>query len=248
MAGLDPSLLALAGLVFLGYTVQTVTGFGAVVITLTFAAHFLPIPLVLPLIVPLSIAQCAYLAIRHHGAIDRRLLLVHILPIMGAGTGVGIFIAPHLEGDWLRIGFAVLVLLLSARELVALTRAGRAPRQALGRVPFVALLAGAGVVHGIYATGGPMLVYAVNRAGLTKAAFRSTLVVVWIALNTVLTVSFVRAGAYDAGSVQTIGLLVPAVVIGLVAGELIHHRVEERRFRIVTFALLCAAALSLLAR
>jgi uncharacterized membrane protein YfcA len=245
---IDLSLLALAVILFVAYTAQTISGFGVVVIALTFSAHFMPIPLVLALVIPLSIAQCSYIAIRHHGAIDWRLLVGRILPLMGAGVAVGIVLAPRLEGGWLRTLFAVLVLVLSVRELYLLLGKPKAITRPLGPIPLVGMLLGAGVIHGIYATGGPMLVYAVNRVGLSKAAFRSTLTMVWIVLNTILLGSYIRDGAYNGATLEALLWLAPSVPLGLIVGELLHHRVDQRRFNIVTFALLSAAAVSLLVR
>lgn len=246
---MDLALLGLGAVMFLGYTAQTVSGFGAAVITLTFSAHFLPIPYVLALLVPTSLVQCGYLAVRHRGTIDRRLLLTRILPIMGAGTVVGIVLATRLDGVWLRTLFAIMVLILAVRELAILAR-GRDQQRArpLDSLSFAGLLAGAGVIHGIYATGGPMLVYAVNRAGLSKAAFRSTLIVVWLVLNSLLTIGFARAGAYDADALVAMLFIAPAVPLGLLVGEHIHRRVDEHVFKIVTFCFLTGAAVSLLLR
>ena len=142
----------------------------------------------------------------------------------------------------------ILVLVLSARELWLLLGRPKAITRPLGPIPLVSMLLGAGVIHGIYATGGPMLVYAVNRVGLSKSAFRSTLTMVWIALNTVLLASYVRDGVYTTEILEALLWLAPSVPLGLIAGEYLHHRVDQRRFNIVTFALLSAAAVSLLVR
>jgi hypothetical protein len=42
---------------------------------------------------------------------------------------------------------------------------------------------GAGLVHGMYTTGGPLLVYALGREGLSKHVFRSTVTAVWLVFN-----------------------------------------------------------------
>jgi uncharacterized membrane protein YfcA len=139
-------------------------------------------------------------------------------------------------------------LALSARDVRHLRSANAAPEKPISRPASVAALLGAGVIHGIYASGGPMLVYAIGREGLTKTAFRSTLSMVWIVLNVFLVARFLLAGDYDREAALDILLLVPTVPLGILLGEWVHHRIDERRFRMAVLALLVAAAISLIVR
>ena len=139
-------------------------------------------------------------------------------------------------------------LALSARDLHHLRSANAAPEKPISRPASVAALLGAGLIHGIYASGGPMLVYAIGREGLTKKVFRSTLSMVWIVLNVILVARFLLAGDYDREAGLDILLLVPTVPLGILLGEWVHHRIDERRFRMAVLALLVAAASSLIVR
>lgn len=246
---MDTALLLFFAIIVLSYTVQTVTGFGSMVVCVTFGAQFMTIPEILTLALPLSMLQTGYIAIRHRDGIDWRLLGRDILPIMGVGV-IGIrFVLTGQPGAWLRTAFGALVLVLAVRELVTLLRHTGAPAaQPLPRPAHLGAILGAGVIHGIYATGGPLLVYAVGRLGLDKHRFRSTLSVVWLTLNAVLIVTFVWDGRYDVSSAVDIAWLLPAIPIGIVAGELLHRRVDERRFKLSVFSLLSVAALTLLFR
>jgi uncharacterized membrane protein YfcA len=141
-----------------------------------------------------------------------------------------------------------MVLALSARDLQQLRATDAGPEKPISRPASVAAMLGAGVVHGIYAAGGPLLVYAVGREGLGKKEFRSTLSMVWILLNIILITRFLRAGDYDPTVALDIALLVPTVPLGILMGEWVHHKVDERRFRIAVLILLAAAAISLIVR
>jgi uncharacterized membrane protein YfcA len=93
-----------------------------------------------------------------------------------------------------------------------------------------------------------MLVYAIGREGLSKKAFRSTLSMVWIVLNLVLITRFVLAGDYDREVALDVLLLVPTVPLGILLGEWVHHKVDERSFKMAVLVLLVAAAISLIVR
>ncbi|HJL18413.1 MAG TPA: sulfite exporter TauE/SafE family protein [Sandaracinaceae bacterium LLY-WYZ-13_1] len=256
---LEPTLLGFAGIVFAAYAVQTVTGFGSMLLCVTFGAHLMAIPELVTLAVPVSLLQTGYIVVRHRDGIRWGLLLKRVLPLMGVGLAAGFFAVRHLGLDeqgagarWLKIAFGVMVLVLAARELWLMFRARGDDAASLARpIPpaaSVGAMLGAGVIHGIYATGGPLLVYAIGREGLPKRAFRSTLSAVWLVLNAVLAGGFLVEGRYDADTGLDLLVLLPAVPLGIVLGELLHHRVEERRFKIAVFVLLVAAAVSLLLR
>lgn len=244
---IELEIVAFAFVVFVAYTVQTVTGFGSMLVCITLGAHLFDIRELMTLAVPTSILQTAYIAIRHRGTIDRRLLLRRILPLMSLGLAVGYYAFRDAQGSWLRIAFAVMVLVLAARELFVLYRSEAEARPNPPAASFAAIF-GAGVIHGIYATGGPLLVYAVGREGLDKHAFRSTLSAVWLVLSIVLVAFFLVEGRYDASTSRDLLVLLPAVPLGIALGEWLHRRVDERRFKITVYVLLILAAVSLLAR
>lgn len=241
------TLALIALIAFCGYCVQTVTGFGAMVISVPLGALLLPIDELLLLLLPLSIFQCSYIAVRYRGAIDTTLLLRWIIPVMGLGTAIGALLAPQLSGQTLRRALAVLILLLALMELYVLTRRTtiRCPRS---KATIVIGLLGAGLMHGVYATGGPLLVYSIESRVKDKSVFRATLTVVWLLLNTALVTYFAVDGRYQADHPQRIALLVPGVVIAIIVGQRLHERLDGKRFRIATYSLLAMAAIVLLLR
>jgi len=231
--------------------VQTVSGFGSMLICVTLGALLLPIRDVVTLAVPVSLLQTGYIAVRHSGGIRWRLLLTRVLPLMGVGMAVGMPLAATLGGDWLRYAFGAMGLVLASRELWLLWRARTRPSEVARPIPptaSVGAMLGAGVIHGIYATGGPLLVYALGRSGLDKHQFRSTLALVWLVLNVVLAIGFLAEGRYGASASVDLLVLLPAVPLGIVAGELVRHRGDGHRFKTLVFALLVVAALTLLTR
>ncbi len=243
---MEPAFALLIAIVFAAQAVSAISGFGATVIVLTLGAHLYDIPSLLVMVLPLSLLQSVWIVARHPRAVRWRLLAVEVLPLMAIGLAAGFLLGGWLRGDLLRTLFAALVLALSLRELWVAWRE-RGPRAPLPAPVSAGFLTAAGVIHGIWATGGPPLVYALGRRGLDKAAFRATLCAVWIALDGAYNLRLAAAGSFDAASLRATALLLPAALIGLLAGDRLHARVDERRFRLLSFALLAVAAASLLA-
>jgi len=89
------------------------------------------------------------------------------------------------------------------------------------------------------------LIYAVSRLNLSKAVFRSTLAAVWLILSVILTASYMVAGQFTVDSMQFILMVLPMILIGILLGEWLHHRIDEDRFKIFVFAVLFFAGLSI---
>jgi len=245
---IELAFVLFALVVVAAYAVQTAIGFGSTLICVTFGAHLIGLQQVIHLVVPISFLQTGYIVIRHHDGIDWRLLLRRVLPLMGAGMGFAFLLLTRVGGPWLGLAFGLMVLALSARDLHRLRAASLVVDKPIPPLASVAALFGAGVVHGIYASGGPLLVYALGREGLTKKVFRSTLSMVWIVLNVILVTRFALSGDYDRPVIVDVMLLVPAVPLGVLVGEWVHHKVDERSFKVAVLVLLIAAAISLIVR
>lgn len=244
---LAPSALAaLAAVVLAAFTVETALGFGATVVTVALGSFVAPIEVILPAFVPVNIALSLVLAVRNRRDIDRRILFRRIAPLMGLGLPAGMFLFHSLGSRRLRLAFGVFVALLSSIELarVARRREGEESARGPGPVASTFLLFLAGVIHGVFVTGGPLVVYVTGRELSGKARFRATLSGLWLVLNIALVTSYVLSGRIDGGSLFTSLALIPPLLAGMALGERAHHRVPEESFRACVFVLLfCAGAL-----
>ena len=242
-----PTLL-LALIVCAAFTVESALGFGATVITVSLGARVLPVRDLLAAFVPLNVALSLWLAARHRRAIDWRLLGRRVLPLMLLGMPLGMLLVRHLAEHATRRVLGALVVALAVAQLARLRRPeAEAPAAAPGPAA-AALLAAAGVVHGMFGSGGPLAVYVIGRALPDKSRFRATLSALWLALNAVLVGGYAVDGAITAASLRTTAAMLPALGLGIAAGEWLHGRVPERAFRVGVYAVLLVVGAALLAR
>ena len=244
MVGMENNLIWLALIVLISYTAQAMSGFGSTILALTLGIHFYPIDVLLPVLVPLDMIVNLYIVARHYRHISRPHLFRSILPAMGIGLAAGIVAFQFIEGDWLKKLFGVLVIFLSTRELFRLWR-NRQEKVVLSNLKATGFVIAAGIVHGIYASGGPLLIYAVSKLNLSKSVFRSTLGAVWLIFSVILTASYWIAGKFTAQTFEFILILLSMILIGILLGEWLHHRIDEYRFKIFVFAVLFFAGLSI---
>lgn len=237
-------------IVLVGFSTEASFGFGATVITVTLASQLLPIDFILPSVVPINLLLSAYMVARYHHAVDRRLLFRGILPAMSGGVAVGLVLMSKSSDTSLKLAFAIFVVALSVLELRRLLAPGAAAGAAAATRPVAgplraAMLFGAGVIHGLFGSGGPLVVYVAGREIDDKRAFRSTLGALWITMGSVLLAGYAASGLLTASTARTSALLAPTVVLAVLIGERVHHAIEERPFRIGVFLLLIVAGTAL---
>lgn len=201
------------------FSIEAALGFGSTVFSVAIGASFIPIAQLVPALVPVNLALSTILAIRNRQHIAWRFLLVEIIPPVAVGAAVGLSL-PSLRVRWV---LAIVVMVLA---LVQLIRPHRLPRAAR----IVALAAG-GVAHGLFGTGGPLVVYAAG-SHLSRAQLRATLAILWLGLNVALFASFHYTWDIARNSLW----IAAALPVGIAIGDRLHHRLPAKAVWLVLLA------------
>lgn len=112
--------------------------------------------------------------------------------------------------------------------------------------PLVGMLSG--LLSGALGTGGPPLVLYFKLSGADKAAFRGNLMAVFLLLTLVRWPSYALAGLITGPRLAAAALLLPAVLLGAVAGHRLQLDLPEARFRRLISVALVALGVVLLVR
>jgi uncharacterized membrane protein YfcA len=131
----------------------------------------------------------------------------------------------------LRRALGLFVILFGARML-SLLRAGRSQSRARWH-PRTGYLAGAlgGVLGGAFGTGGPpMVVYLENQID-DRLRLRASVLATVLVFDIVRVGSYAATGVFDRASLVLSLAMLPAALLGGVAGAHLHLRVNERTFR-----------------
>lgn len=236
---MDRALFAFGLVVLLAFTVEAALGFGATVVALSVGALLLPLESLLSVLVPLNLVVSTWIVAREWRLVDGRRLFLRVLPLMGLGLPLGMLALSTLAPTVAKAVFGAFVIALSLGELVR-ARGGVLARPP-GAVASALLLALGGVVHGAFATGGPLVVYVLGRTLDDKGRFRATLSALWLLLNAVLVVAFALRGALSTETLLSSAKLLGFLAAGLVVGEALHRRVPAELFRRLVFGLLLVA-------
>ena len=227
--------VAVGGFIFIACTLEAITGFGSTVIAISLGALLVPIDSLLPVLVPLGLVLSGIMAWRYRHWIDRSLLLRTVLPTMFLGTLLGYGLIPFLNGALMRQLFGLVIIWFAGSELWRGRQNATSPAKPIWAVRILILLAG--VSHGLFASGGPLLVYSMAGLPLDKLRFRATLATVWLVLNSILSCIYLMDGQL-LPALPKVGAYLPLLLAGFWVGERLHHRVDELQFRNAIFLLL----------
>jgi uncharacterized protein len=235
----DP-LYILVVIVAFAFAVETALGFGAIVITLSLGAAFMPIDQILPRVVPVNCGLAIAISIKHVRHADIGHMAKRVLPVVLLGMPLGLLALEHLNRRLLTFAFGAFVVALSIIEL-------REKRTAPGERPVLSMpkrifgLLSSGLMQGAFATGGPMLVYVVSRELPEKSRFRASLALAWVILTAALVVSYTVTGRITPKTIDHSVWLLASLVVGLFVGEHLHARIPEAKFRKVIYVMLTAS-------
>ena len=227
--------MALFAIALIAFTVEGTLGFGSTVIAVSLGAQLVPLDALLPAFVPLNIVLSLSLLRRPIAWRE----LARMAPPLSCGIAAGIALSRVIAAPVLLAAFGCFVAALALWQLVR-----RAPRgvghgdtetRRRGLVWLRPLLVLGGVVHGLFGTGGPLIIVDMRGRIPDKTQFRSSLAIVWVVLNTALLASF-----HQPPSVLTLWMGA-AIVPGILLGNWLHNRLDAQRFeRAISLLLLVA--------
>jgi uncharacterized membrane protein YfcA len=232
---LDATAAALAAIAFLGALVFGVTGFGAALVTIPLATHFVPLKFALALFVLADLAAALSVGLENpRNAL--RAEWTRLVPMIVVGTALGVTLLVNLPRAAGMLLLGVFVVSFATLNLVRRADA----RVVSPRWAWVAGFAG-GITSTVFGAGGPPYAIYLSQRGLTKEQFRATLGFATMTSISLRLIAFAITGLLlDAD----IWLKAVAVVPACLAGIWVARRVFRRLSR---EALMRAVALLLLA-
>ena len=229
------TLIAVALVILVGYTIFGATGFGASPITIPVLAHVLPLPFVLSLAAVLDLSSGLALGFHTRRQADTRELLMLVpFTLVGLALGVTLLVRLPRAATLLALGLFVcgyaLYVMLGRRTERRLSRRWTAPAGALG-----------GIIGALFGMGGPPYVVYITGRIPDPAVQRATISQMVILNVGLRVVAFGVAGLLHSQTLWlAVMLLLPVAWAGVWVGNRVHGRVPP-----ATMARMIGAALFL---
>ncbi|WP_461215916.1 sulfite exporter TauE/SafE family protein [Lacticaseibacillus sp. GG6-2] len=239
-------MIVLFGLIIFGSNViQGITGFAGTLIAMPFLILLVDLDTAKQVLNFLGIIGSVLIIAKDFKYIQWRKLLT-ILIWMSVGLIVGMVTYNLAPRRILLIIFPLFVLYVGVRGLITLWRPQKETGEKHTPIKDAIILLAAGIIHGLFVAGGPLLVVYATEKLKEKHQFRATLSASWIFLNTVMLIQALVSGAITATVRYDMVLSLVPLLLGIVVGNYLLKRMNQRFFMGLSYVLLTISGVSLL--
>jgi len=160
--------------------------------------------------------------------------------IMLIGMIPGMWIFKHTSLTFLKYIYGVIVLLIGLKSLFIKKQMRYTP--ALG----VGTLLVAGVIQGMFTSGGSFVAIYSTAVLKEKQEFRATLSAVWALLNTILLGMNINAGYFGTAQLKIGLILVPVILLAIYIGAKLNGKINQKLFMQIIYGFLVISGIVLL--
>lgn len=219
------------GAFFFAYTVQAITGFAGNIFAMPMGTTLLGLNSTVSILNVMGFFACGLLACMNIKQVNWR-ELGKILAVMVVFMIVGIWLDTIMPLHVLLKIYGVIIVVIGAKNLL-FKRQKFLPEWALW-----VILALAGIIQGMFVSGGALLViYAVQKLR-DQQEFRITLSMTWAVLNFIYACIAFQQGHFTGDVLQTIVMCVPLALIATVLGSKLQKKISRERFLKLVYVML----------
>ncbi|WP_125142640.1 sulfite exporter TauE/SafE family protein [Clostridium transplantifaecale] len=238
--------------------IQGITGFAGTILAMPPSLMLVGYPVAKPVLNVLGLLSGIYVFAGKHGSVCWK-ELKKIVAVMAAGIIGGILIKGLFAGkeQILYKILGVFIIFLSVQGIYTLKKGDgkdgkkadfAAQERAKDSPALYLLLVLAGIVHGIFVSGGPLLIGYLTKKIPDKVSFRATISTVWIFLNGMILADDIRMGLWNAELVKTQLISIPFLLAGMFIGAKLYARMSQKLFMMITYLLLFISGVLLLVK
>lgn len=227
-------------ILFTANVIQAITGFAGTLLAMPLSMMLIGVHEAKAILNIMAVLSCLILASKSRKHIQPKILL-NIIAWMAVGMVFGIWIFEHLSLNILLPFYAVMIILIALKKLLIKNEIKMSKWMLNG------VLLAAGIIHGMFVAGGALLVVYASTVLKNKENFRATVAAVWVVLNTGLMISDFVQGYMTPGVIKMAGISILPLLLAIYVGNKIYERIDQKVFMKITYALLLASGISILA-
>ncbi len=156
--------------------------------------------------------------------------IIEVIIFMVIGIVVSKLLVNYISRNILFFTYGIVIILFSIYQL-----SGK--KIALNHVFSIMLLILAGIIHGLFVSGGALLVIYAMGKYKDKNEFRANMSLIWVILNSILLLSFIYEGNFTT-DYKMLGLSIFFTLIGVWSGGKLIDKINQKRFEFITKCLL----------
>jgi uncharacterized membrane protein YfcA len=227
-------------IILISNTIQGITGFAGTILAMPFCILLIGIDNSKQILNLLGMLASIWIVARAYKNICwREFFKIIILMLLGLFIGMKVY-SMYSPTILLKI-LGIFILFVSLMGVLQKNKT-----RSKSKIVLSAILLLAGIIHGIFVVGGPLVVIYATYKLKDKANFRATLSLVWIILNGLILIKGIKLGQFNR---EVMGLLIPSIMalgFGMALGEVLYKKMNQNLFMRITYILLFISGISIL--
>ncbi|MCX7695976.1 MAG: sulfite exporter TauE/SafE family protein [Caloramator sp.] len=227
-------------IILISNTIQGITGFAGTILAMPFSILLIGIDNSKQILNLLGMLASIWIVIRSYKDICWEEFL-KIIIFMTLGLLIGMKLYSMYSPTFLLKILGIFILFVSLRGVLQNNKT-----KINNKIVLSSILLFAGIIHGMFVVGGPIVVIYATYKLKDKSTFRATLSLVWIVLNGIIFIKGIISGKF---SREVMGFLIPSILalgFGMVLGEVLYKKMNQNVFMKITYILLFISGFSIL--
>lgn len=233
--------------IFLSNIIQGITGFAGTLLAMPFSLRLVGADIAVPVLNSLGFVSGLYVFLGNRDKVvwgEIKKVVAIMIPFMFLGVLIRERLMEQERTLYLILG--VLVMVMAIRGLRdAFIRKDDPDKKKLSPAVMNVILILSGIIHGMFVSGGSLLVIYMAERLDEKSSFRSTLSAVWVILNGILLITQIFSGDITREVAINQLIALPVLFLAMFIGSILFKKMEQRTFLIITYILLIISGVSL---
>ena len=226
---------------FVSNVIQAITGFAGTVLAMPPSVYLLGLDHAKVILNAMAWFSGLMIAVTGYRHINWK-ELIKMYGFMLVGMFVGVQICRVVESeDVLLTVYGIVIVSVALKNLCIHSERKFSP------VILGIILLLAGIIHGMFVSGGALLVIYATQVLKDKEEFRATVAPVWVVLNSCLMFTQMRAGLIGQADVRLILISIVPLLVATWIGKKLVKKVSQKVFLNLTYILLLISGISLIA-
>lgn len=225
---------------FLSNIIQTITGFAGTILAMPPSIYLIGFDNAKVVLNTLAMISCSIIAISNYKAINRK-EVIKIITFMTIGIFIGTKTISLITSEDLLLKIYGIIIVLVAVKNILVKKELNIPN-----ITLIIILLLSGVVHGMFVSGGALLVVYAVVTLKDKNEFRATLSIVWVVLNAIVFITQINDGLVTSLSIHYILMSIIPLFLAIYIGGKIANKIDQKLFLNISYLLLIISGISLL--
>lgn len=178
-----------------------------------------------------TMVACGWITWKNRKYVNKP-ILIRMCGFMILGMAVGVWLFEQISLEILLPFYGIMILAIASKKLW-MKQEFLLPKWSMGLVLLLA-----GVIHGMFLSGGALLVVYAVSVMKEKKEFRATIAPVWVVLDGILILSHYQLGYYTTHNVVLIVVSMLPLIASIKLGNWLYNQMSQKVFLKITYVLL----------